>query len=105
MSSRGLLRILENNEVAFWCPGCESAHVVDERWQFNGNYDLPTFTPSYKSLYRHPKGCTKDNPAPLGYAGDYATEVCHSYVTEGRIRFLEDCTHRLKNQTVLLFPF
>ena len=26
--------------------------------------------------------------------------VCHSYVTDGRIRFLNDCTHALTGQTV-----
>lgn len=50
--------------------------------------------------YRHPKGHTNENPAPLGYAGEYVVEVCHSFVTEGRIQFLGDCTHALANQTV-----
>lgn len=26
--------------------------------------------------------------------------VCHSYVRDGKIEFLADCTHKLKNQTV-----
>jgi hypothetical protein len=26
--------------------------------------------------------------------------VCHSFVTDGRIQFLEDCTHELAGQTV-----
>jgi hypothetical protein len=28
--------------------------------------------------------------------------VCHSWVTNGRIQFLSDCTHSLKDQTVEL---
>jgi hypothetical protein len=28
--------------------------------------------------------------------------VCHSFVTDGRIQFLGDCTHALANQTVEL---
>lgn len=34
-------------------------------------------------------------------------KVCHSFVREGRIQFLGDCTHRLAGHTVDLpaFPF
>ena len=35
-----------------------------------------------------------DAPAP------FTCHVCHSFVTDGRIRFLGDCTHALKGQTV-----
>jgi hypothetical protein len=28
--------------------------------------------------------------------------VCHSYVTDGKIRFLDDCTHELAGKTVEL---
>ena len=27
-------------------------------------------------------------------------DVCHSFVTDGRIQFLGDCTHKLAGQTV-----
>ncbi len=29
-------------------------------------------------------------------------EVCHSFVTDGQIQFLGDCTHKLAGQTVPL---
>ena len=85
-----------------YCPGCEQHHLLDSRWTFNGNFEQPTFTPSLLSKYRHPKGYTNNNPAPLDWQGEYIEEVCHSFITDGKIQFLGDCTHKLKNQTVEL---
>ena len=31
-----------------------------------------------------------------------SSSVCHSFITDGRIQFLGDCTHELKGQTVEL---
>ena len=91
----------------FYCPGCKSAHTVNVRpenspvaWGFNGNHDAPTFTPSILSRYRRPKGYSNDNPAPVGWQGEYVEDVCHTFVTDGRIQFLNDCTHELAGQTV-----
>lgn len=63
------------------CPGCGMCHAFDERWQFNGNLESPTFSPSM--LARWPKN-----------------NVCHSFVTDGKIRFLNDCTHDKAGQTL-----
>jgi len=82
------------------CPGCKRYHCYDERWEFNGDFEKPTFTPSYLSKYKHPKGYDNDNPAPLEYKGEYVYEVCHSFVTDGKIQFLNDCTHEFAGQTL-----
>jgi len=111
------LRSVEDGGIAFYCPGCNSAHVIytgagaGSRWGYNGNPESPTFTPSV--LVRsghfvpgHEAGtdcwCTwKDK--------DEFTEmkctVCHSFVTNGQILFLGDCTHPLAGQTVPLPEF
>lgn len=102
MSARGVLRIIEGGRLGFWCPGCKEMHVVNSGWQSNGDYDRPTFSPSVIVRYRHPKGHTNENPAPLGYGGPYVEEVCHSFVRDGRIEFLGDCTHELAGKTVPL---
>ncbi len=82
----------DNGNHAIWCPGCESVHVIDKRWAFNGDLDKPTFHPSLKvngnPKYKHPT-------APL----------CHSYIVDGEIKFLPDCTHAMAGQTVDLPEF
>lgn len=90
---------------AFFCPGCEDVHHVTTDpfgWTWNGDCEKPTIQPSVKVTYRHPKGYTNENPAPVGYDGPYVEDVCHSFVTDGRIRFLTDSTHALAGQTVNL---
>lgn len=63
-----------------YCPGCDMEHGLDHRWTFNGNLDRPTFRPSL--LVTYPK------------------MRCHSFITAGRIEFLQDSTHHLSGQTV-----
>ncbi|MGH8437115.1 MAG: DUF6527 family protein [Pseudomonas sp.] len=76
----------------FECPGCNMLHGVNietdvrPRWGWNGSIDKPTFTPSV--LVRYDWGPERK---PM---------VCHSFVTDGRIQFLADCTHALAGQTV-----
>lgn len=98
----------------FKCPGCGHKHIVPvgpgngeqyARWSFNGNVDAPTFSPSILAsgmdIVLDDEGewtgeWKKDaagNPVPF---------VCHSFVTDGRIQFLSDCTHTLAGQTVEL---
>jgi hypothetical protein len=108
---RGLLRTQENGRLAFWCPGCREMHAVTSAWTFDGNYDRPTFSPSILIRSGHycpgarPDECWctynaehKDDPAPFGCS------VCHSFVRDGQIQFLNDCTHELAGQTVPLSP-
>lgn len=79
--------------VHFRCPGCEDVHgvVVDAGpvvWGWNGDLELPTFTPSV--LVR----------LDVSPPNQHLSRVCHSFVTDGRIQFLGDCTHTLAGQTV-----
>ena len=74
---------------AFQCPGCDMEHVINEGWKFNNDFDSPTFTPSVK-VSGHLQG---------------KNFVCHSFITDGKIKFLGDCTHHLANQTVDLIEY
>ena len=98
------LRSIEGGRVAFMCPGCKAMHhvIVDgsRGWTWNQSGDAPTFNPSVLVRGTVPitdqeheiiMGDGTVNPKPL---------VCHSFVTDGRIRFLNDCTHDLAGQTV-----
>lgn len=77
------------NYADFVCPGCMKTHVLSVKgpyaWQFNFNIDEPTFKPSILAR-RH--------------RGEKCIGVCHSYVTDGKIQFLGDCTHDSKNKTI-----
>ena len=78
-------------------PGCGEPHAIPttgpKAWGFNGDVERPTFTPSI--LVRSVKN-------PWGPDFDSTPTVCHSFVTDGRIQFLGDCTHALAGQTVEL---
>ncbi|MCU9947484.1 DUF6527 family protein [Pseudomonas sp. PDM13] len=80
------------DKVFFECPGCRMLHGLNvesdgcPRWTWNGDVDRPTFQPSILVRYEW---------------GQQRTEMtCHSFVTDGRIQFLDDCTHALAGQTV-----
>lgn len=98
--------------VEFKCPGCRDTHSLpvqtsqtkDGRrrasWKFNGDVNKPTLMPSI-----HSKVGPIDDPAyRVGDTGwdEKGMKGCHFWLKEGRIEFLNDCTHDLKNQTVEL---
>lgn len=71
--------------LSFYCPGCKSHHGINTikdgvpKWSWNGDYNNPTISPSIlvKSI-----------------------EVCHSFIKNGQIEYLNDCTHDLAGKTV-----
>lgn len=93
------LRDLEDYKLAFWCPACELPHVLyygmgeGSRWSWNGDTLRPTFQPSV--LFRRTVKPHGSDALPIDY-------VCHSFVTEGYIEFLNDSTHGLHGKTMTL---
>lgn len=83
--------------VRWECPGCGDPHVVpttgDRPWGFNGDFERPTLTPS---ILVHPHGILNED----GSVGQ--SPLCHTFIRDGRIEFLSDCTHALAGQTVEL---
>lgn len=85
-----ILAFLSKGKVWFHCPACRIHHsaVVDgtRGWRWNEDPEKPTITPS------------------LLVTGEIGGEpvLCHSFVTEGWIRFLPDCLHALAGKTVEL---
>lgn len=55
-------------------------------WTWNGSVDSPTVKPSIRS-----RAGSDENPI-----------VCHTFVNDGMVQFLDDCTHELAGQTVPL---
>ena len=78
-------------------------------WQFNGDYDRPTFAPSVLVTSGH---YTPSHPGPECWCtynerhpetpSSFRCERCHSFVRDGQIEFLSDCTHALAGRTVPL---
>ena len=94
------ISIASDNFALFECPGCKESHGIpvagDHAWGWNGSVDAPTFTPSI--LVRWPA-----NPNAIEEFKEWRIErVCHSFIKDGNIQFLSDCTHSLAGQTVPL---
>lgn len=103
------------NGVGFICPGCKQVHICptsdykhegnDYIWGFNNDFNKPTFTPSLLWRSGHfaqegpPCWCTPDKEVEARPEWCYR---CHSFVTDGKIQFLGDCSHALAGQTVEL---
>jgi hypothetical protein len=105
-----ILAHVEPGMVEFRCPGCRHTHAINITpdagrpcWTYNGNPDAPTFNPSI--LVRGKQTVQDDN---YEWTGEWVTGpdgkaldlVCHSFVVDGRIQYLGDCTHALANQTI-----
>lgn len=91
----GVIKQIENGLVGFYCPGCDGMHIVrtqdaqgaGPRWTWNNDWNRPTFSPS---IHVNPPDPKYHNPAAF---------TCHSFVRDGQIQFLGDCTHGLAGQT------
>jgi len=100
-----VLKGINNDGTIYYlieCPACRRSHMFDSRWAFNGDVNNPTFRASMLVKWKHPKGYSNENPAPKGWEGEYVTEVCHSFVTDGIIEYLSDCTHMMAGKTIEL---
>jgi hypothetical protein len=97
-----------------FCPACESGHHFNVTpgkgpvWTFvNGDVERPTFLASYLVASGHyAKGHKKGDACWCTYRDEHGKKapfecrVCHSFVENGKIRFLNDCTHKLAGRTV-----
>lgn len=99
MTNRAALA--EGNRVHFWCPGCATVHGITfgspQGWTWNGSLELPTFSPSVLV-----QGTMGNNLFANDPEYKEVSTVCHSFVVEGVIQFLSDCTHSLANEHVEL---
>jgi len=71
--------------LLFRCPGCDDLHSVNQKWDWNGNKEAPTLSPSVLVTYKS--------------EGEIVA-ICHSFVVDGKFQYLSDCTHKLAGQTV-----
>ena len=102
---------------SFWCLGCGHAHLMrtvphgsQACWSFNGNVERPTFGPSLLVTWNEPANSGKaldDEIAALPAGGrvQMVAKRCHSFIRDGNIQFLADCTHKLAGQTTPIPPW
>ena len=115
-----------NNEIIAYqikCLGCDSNHFIHVQhpdnniaWGFNQDIERPTFSPSLLVRSGHyvpdqkpdencwctyNKECIEkgEKPAP------FECMICHSFINDGKIQYLGDCTHKLAGQTIELPDF
>jgi hypothetical protein len=75
--------------IEFYCPGCQTMHGVNSSFEFNGDCEKPTIRPAVRHEGTDEHGAT----------------TCHAFITRGRIEFMGDCSHKLRNQTVAMQEF
>lgn len=109
-----VVKLVDGGYVSFLCPGCGRHHTLPvgdgfgTRWSFNGSLDKPTLTPSILATNGHyvsgydGRGCWCDYNREHPDDVTFVCGICHSFVTDGQIQFLTDCTHKLAGQTVSL---
>lgn len=114
---RGRLRVMNHGDVAFYCPGCKEYHYIQVRagnehpsWTFNGDYEKPTFSPSILVRSGHYVPGAKSDDCWCNFKERFPDEgeppfkcgICHSFIREGKIQYLSDCTHDYAGQTIEL---
>jgi hypothetical protein len=79
----------------FFCPGCKANHVIDTTPSKNRAYHVLTGTFANPTI----RASVMSNPKNLP-----GRPRCHSFVTNGVIDYLNDCTHELSGKKVKLPP-
>jgi hypothetical protein len=79
----------------FFCSGCQGPHRVpiagENAWTWNGSTERPTLSPSIRCRWNEGEAQTP--------------KVCHSFMRDGALEFLGDCTHELAGRTVPIVPW
>jgi hypothetical protein len=99
----------EATHVMLHCPGpfwCRIIPVILKGtragtgcWTWNGDIEKPTLRPSLKTC--GPKATDEQmNRIRAGENLHIPDTVCHSWIKDGKIQFLPDCTHDLAGQTL-----
>lgn len=87
--------VLMESEGVYYivCPGCRGmGHMLNTVqnggpcWTFSGNIEKPSFSPSL-----------------VVHLGD--GKICHSFIKDGQIQYLNDCYHDMAGTTVDLLSW
>lgn len=90
-----VLREAQGGDLVHWCPGCDRVHILPWQrggWEFNGDREKPTFTPSFKHQWPEWEGQKK------------VERVCHYIISAGVLNFCADSKHALAGQAMPMQP-
>jgi hypothetical protein len=107
------LRAGTGNHLTYWCQGCKMAHSIHhgaDGWSWNGNVDRPTFEPSvlvtgghYAAGFKQGDRCWCTwNAEHPNDPSSFTCQRCHTFIRDGMVQFLGDCSHELAGQTLPL---
>ena len=77
------------NGLQFYCPGCKVYHDFNDTWNIKWTGNKPTVSPSILV-----------NNSQWGVDNFGGSLRCPLYIKNGQIQYLNDCTHKLKGETV-----
>jgi len=79
----------------FFCPGCNANHVIDTTPSKSRRYHVLTGTLANPTIRESVLSNPNNSPGK---------PRCHSFITDGVIDYLSDCTHELAGKKVNLPP-
>lgn len=94
-----IIHEIADKHYAFWCEGCDESHQFTDQWEFNHDFDKPTLNPSYLTWNDPNPNVDPKNDPDGKYRNGFR---CHSFIRDGMIQYLDDCTHALAGQTVAM---
>lgn len=75
------------NKTAYICPACNEEHEINDSWQIEEKDGIVNISPSI--LFR-----------AESFSYPEKNRVCHSFVKNNKIEYLNDCTHKMAGMTV-----
>ena|SRR5208282_4505959 len=87
-----------------WCPGCNEMHILPKSWNFDGNLERPTFTPSFRhsGIQRVFVNGNWTGEWKRDASGNTVPSICHYVLTAGVLNFCPDSSHALAGKSVPL---
>ncbi len=87
------------------CLGCKIGHYIPVvgkvKWQFSGDTENPTFSPSLLVNSDLKAVDIREYVDPVDKEiKQHISHRCHSFIRNGQWQYLKDCTHELAGKTV-----
>lgn len=113
----GKLRVTEDGTHLWYCPACKTWHGGNvnlnnygPNWNFDNNYNNPTFSPSFLVRSGHHIAGSSSDDCWCKYNKDHPDDqapfkcgICHTFVRDGKIEYLSDCTHEFAGKIINMF--